>query len=263
MSDSRQTSGRRPRDSRIDDIQSAQYDFPYHYLPSPSGFPNFSKHLSFAPSYLAALRLFRNWLAEQAESTGHKHMDFGCGAGGFINAAIGSSDMDGIEFSGIDYDEKAIQWAKAFQTRAHFTAGNIADLPAGRFDSGSLIEVYEHIPPDECIAFLQAIARALAPGAGLFVTVPSTAKPLAKKHYRHFDQATLTQEFARIFDIEEIFGFEKTRFITRLILRLCRTRWWYIETKPTNHFLVASQAKKHKTLNGCGRIGMVVRKKSN
>ena len=50
------------RNEVVDLIQSSQYEFPYHYLPSPSGFPNFSKNWLFSPSYIAGINLFVEWL---------------------------------------------------------------------------------------------------------------------------------------------------------------------------------------------------------
>ena len=73
------------RSTKIDEIQSNQYSFPYHYIPTYDGFPNFSKEWSFSPSYLAAIKLFQEWLKiEVQSSTSHRH-DFGCGMVVFYN----------------------------------------------------------------------------------------------------------------------------------------------------------------------------------
>ena len=36
------------RSTKIDEIQSNQYSFPYHYIPTYDGFPNFSKNGAFS-----------------------------------------------------------------------------------------------------------------------------------------------------------------------------------------------------------------------
>ena len=249
------------RESQIDDIQARQYSFPYHYIPSISTFPFFNKGWSFADSYLAAIRLFDNWFADQVkEQRNHRHMDFGCGDGGFLHHIAMLGKYGEIEFFGIDSDERAISWARQFSGSNNFLCEDIKDLPHSSYDSGSLVEVYEHIPPSECSEFLSNIADALKPGAPLFVTVPSTQKPLEAKHYRHFDLGTLAKEFEAFFSIEEIYGFEHRSFISRFFKRILKTRWWSIETKFTSEYLISHYAAKHSNISGCGRIGMTVRK---
>ena len=250
------------RNSEIDKIQSEQYSFPYHYLPTVKGFPNFSKGWSFSASYLAAINLFADWLKD-AKTTEqiNLHMDFGCGDGGFLYHVNQLGCFNDINFMGIDFDSNAINWAKQFSQTESFTVGDIADLPSSQYDSGSLIEVYEHIPPSECPNFLKNIANTLKQNAPLFVTVPSTQKTVSAKHYRHFDFDILLREFDEHFTVEEIFGFERKNTLIKLINRLLSCKWWVVETKITNRLLVNTLQSKHSKIDGCGRIGLIVRKK--
>ena len=64
-------------------------------------------------------------------------------------------------FYGLDYDEPAINWANMFSRSNRFTSGDIKALPASFYGSGSLVEVYEHIPPSEYPEFLESIASSL------------------------------------------------------------------------------------------------------
>jgi 2-polyprenyl-3-methyl-5-hydroxy-6-metoxy-1,4-benzoquinol methylase len=47
----------------------------------------------------------------------------------------------------------------------------------GSFDLGVLMEVFEHIPPADCEAFLAGVRRLLKPGGTLLLTVPHANKP--------------------------------------------------------------------------------------
>ena len=250
------------RNSEIDKVQSEQYSFPYHYIPSVNGFPNFSKWWGFSASYIAAINLFADWLKDaKSKEPINLHMDFGCGDGGFLYHVKQLEHFNDIDFIGIDLDNNAINWAKQFLQSESITCGDVADLPSSKYDSGSLIEVYEHIPPNECPNFLKNIANSLKKNAPLFVTVPSTQKYVQAKHYRHFDFDILLREFDEYFTVEEIFGFERKNTIVKIINRLFYFRWWIIETKITNRLLVNILQSKHSKIDGCGRIGLIVRKK--
>lgn len=247
---------------QIDQIQAREYAFPYHYLPSVGGFPNFSKVWDFSASYIAAIHLFADWLSAANKSDGtHLHMDYGCGDGGFLYQVQALGLFDDVEFWGIDFDAHAIAWARQFAVQDRFIAGDIADLSQSQYDSGSLVEVYEHIPPQECPRFITNIANSLKPDAPLFVTVPSVEKKIPAKHYRHFDFATLIAEFGGEFTVEEIFGFERNNYFSRRLTRLLKNRSWVVETKRTNRYLVNKLRAKHSQIDGCGRIGLVLRKK--
>jgi hypothetical protein len=108
---------------------------------------------------------------------------------------------------------------------------------------------------------LKNIANTLKQNAPLFVTVPSTQKTVSAKHYRHFDFDILLREFDEHFTVEEIFGFERKNTLIKLINRLLSCKWWVVETKITNRLLVNTLQSKHSKIDGCGRIGLIVRKK--
>lgn len=258
----------RDRSDSIDAHQSHEYKFPYHYLPSPAGFPMFGKMWSYSASYIAAINLAKNWLTSigAGDRAGHKHMDYGCGDGGFLHALKKDQRLNHIEFEGIDIDSRAIEWAGIFSSgddSVLFSCGDLNHLPLESQDSGTLIEVLEHIPPNEAHYFVHGIARSLKKGGHLFVTVPSIEKPVEPKHYRHFDFDTLAAEFSSLFDIVECFGFERQSILRKIIFRCTFHGPIYIETPLTSRLLVRLIERKHNTLRSCGRIGLVLRKKTS
>jgi len=213
------------REKEVDKAQAIQYEFPYHYIPNLKDFPMLSKYWSWSVSYLAAVKIFDEWLFSNFDprNENQRHMDFGCGDGGFLHQVSLLDKHKNIIFYGLDYDEHAINWANMFSRSNRFTSGDIKALPASFYDSGSLVEVYEHIPPSECPEFLESLASSLKKNAPLFITVPSTQKPIEHKHYRHFDFELLKKEFEGLFLIEKVFGFEKKSFLSRLINRCFHT----------------------------------------
>lgn len=252
------------RDENIDVLQSEEYAFPYHYLPSLKSFPNFAKSWSFSPSYLACVLIALDWFKTISPKDGHRHIDFGCGDGGFLNLIETCNVNQNFNFLGIDTDDRAIYWAKNFSRNPNdFLCSNIGALETNSADSGTLIEVLEHIPPSECAKFIQNISDVMKPNGKLLVTVPSTEKPISEKHYRHFNFQTLTDEFAPNFDILEIAGFEQIDTPSKIIMKLMNNRFIYFETSPFNQYILKALAKKYHDLKKCGRIVAIFENKKN
>jgi SAM-dependent methyltransferase len=252
------------RDTNIDQLQSDEYKFPYHYIPTLTGDYRFARSWVFAPSYIAAITLAHDWLrglvAEEARA-GHRHVDFGCGDGGFLNGLTELGGLESVDFAGVDIDQGAIGWADTFNRHGvDFRCGDLRDLPAAFYDSGSLVEVVEHIPPAEAEGFIDAVAAALKPGAQLFVTVPSVEKPVESKHYRHFSFDDIAALFGGRFEVLERFGFERPNLMSRVYMRFLFTRRLYVEFAPLSDYLVRLYAAKHERQDGCGRIGLILRK---
>ena len=129
------------------------------------------------------------------------------------------------------------------------------------YDSGTLIEVFEHIPPDEAPSFVSGIANSLKRDAMLFVTVPSTEVPVSDKHYRHFDFGSIQHCFSGQFHVVSCFGFEKSSVLSRILKRLMIQRRIYIETSVTSNYFVKEYARTFPEVRGCGRIGLFLSKK--
>lgn len=98
----------------------------------------------------------------------------------------------------------------------------------GRQDAAVLMEVFEHIPPDRAVVFVEGLARLLVPGGLLFVTVPHSNKPVEPKHFRHFTSQSLVSEFAGHFDVLEIKPFERRCLRLKLLQRLLVNRFFIL-----------------------------------
>jgi len=255
------------RNASIDAVQSDQYAFPYHYIPSPNAYLKLSKSWGYAVSYIAAINLANRWLlgllATKKQGL-HRHMDFGCGDGGFLYALRQDDRFRDVTFEGIDIDERALKWGALFSSNIHnvnLRCGDLKEIESETYDSGTLIEVFEHIPPDEAPSFVSGIANSLKREAMLFVTVPSTEVPVSDKHYRHFDFGSIQHCFSDQFHVVSCFGFEKSSQLSRILKGLMMQRRIYIETSVTSKYFVREYARTFPDVRGCGRIGLFLKKK--
>lgn len=102
--------------------------------------------------------------------------DLGCGSGAMLCAVLHLKT--GWTGCGLDISPAAVSYArrlalhKGVASRTHFQQGNIAALPFAKGSIDLLIasEVIEHLPKPQ--AALTEIARVLAPGGFLVLTVP-------------------------------------------------------------------------------------------
>lgn len=255
------------RNPSIDAVQSEEYAFPYHYIPSPNGYIKFSKSWNYSASYIAAINLATRWLrafVATRTSNAHRHMDFGCGDGGFLYALNGSDEFKDVEFYGIDIDERALKWGELFTAdvaNVHLQCGDLVNLECEAYDSGTLIEVFEHIPPDEAPAFVSGISRSLKKGGSLFLTVPSIEIPVSDKHYRHFTLQSIQSCFHEHFDVVSCFGFEKSSLLSRILKSAMVRRRVYVETSVTSNYFIREFERTFPAIHGCGRIGLSLRKR--
>ena len=88
-------------------IQSAQYQFPYHYLVDIQK-KEFSKNLGWGLDYFTymnkAIQLVKKYAREDI-------LDIGCGDGFLLNNLMREPGMQSVEAVGIDIDEKPIRFA--------------------------------------------------------------------------------------------------------------------------------------------------------
>ena len=97
----------------------------------------------------------------------------------------------GTELVGVDLDTRAaIGFAAAFAPHLDFRVAAVDSLDQ-EFDVVTCVETLEHIPDDDASRFLSAVSGRVRPGGILVVTVPTTARPLTAKHFRHYDIASL------------------------------------------------------------------------
>lgn len=101
-----------------------------------------------------------------------RHLDIGCSAGTFI----GTLD-DGHQSLGIDLAAAQIDYARQRHggPNRRFDAVPAGPLPYddGAFDAVTIIELIEHLPPDDNRVLLAEAARVLRPGGRLVVSTPN------------------------------------------------------------------------------------------
>ena len=121
---------------------------------------NLSPDWEFYPTYLAKLDRVRGYL--RALPAGARVLDAGCGEGVLVD-----------EF----HDRLAIEGIDPNYESTHVRRGSLTALPYadGAFDRALCLDVLEHLPFDEQARALSELARVIAPGGELFVTVPNLA----------------------------------------------------------------------------------------
>ncbi|MCC5977796.1 MAG: class I SAM-dependent methyltransferase [Salinarimonas sp.] len=236
-------------------IQAQQYQFPYHYIPDLHRGRYLSRHWGFAPSYVAALKLVWNTLSctAKAHEREWQHIDIGCGDGALIHYLSLQAGTAAWEIDGVDVDDSALAWARLFNPRKNFLSGRVECLEK-KYDSVSLIEVIEHVDPELLPEFMRSIAKLMKPNGYLIITVPSTEKPVARKHFQHFSFESIGELIEPSFRILTIRGFERTSLFTRIAKDIRINRFASIDAPILNKFLVHQYSRLFDRQAGCGRI---------
>ena len=192
-------------------IQEAQYSYPYHYIPEWQN-GNFSQtqHWSWGFRYLGGMKVVLDKLEDLSFNS---LVDIGCGDGRFLRE-IGER-YPKKEVLGIDYSERAINLAQAMNPDLVFEKQNIIQEPLSQsFDVATLIEVIEHIPPEQLNEFVLSVKSVVSPGGYLIVTVPHKNKSVKEKHYQHFGVDSLKKVLYPHFDKVKVEPFDSlSRFL--------------------------------------------------
>lgn len=217
-------------------IQENQYNFPYHYLVElVDDEVSMSKYWGWGLQYLGRL-----WLVQDVlNSIDFKlFLDIGCGDGRLVSLI--ARKHQNCNFYGVDYSKRAVGLAKNLNfglSNARFLHLDILKNSNKSldvlFDVLTLIEVIEHIPPEEVINFVSASCSYLKEGGTLILTVPSKNLPLAKKHYQHFDRDKLVDILTKSgLKVERCEYIDSTSgFIMKILLKLLRNRIFTLNSK--------------------------------
>lgn len=203
--------------SQEQNIQELQYSFPYHYIPNNKGEKFSQVHSwSWGAKYLGGL----SRVLKALEGIEHKSLiDIGCGDGRFLGELNQVNPQ--LDKLGIDYSERAIAFAKAFNPGLNFECLDLTFHKfEKKFDVATMVEVLEHIPVDQVDQFLEGIAKSLKPNGALVLTVPHKNKPVSSKHFQHFSSEGLREVLSRHFSIDKIEPFDRERRWLRLLLKL-------------------------------------------
>jgi 2-polyprenyl-3-methyl-5-hydroxy-6-metoxy-1,4-benzoquinol methylase len=120
-------------------------------------------------------------------------LEVGCGDGWNCGEMVKAGlDVVGIDWSinGIAYATALVQGAKFM--RADVTSPEFISKFPDKFDAVALVEVIEHIPPNDCVTAIRNIVAPLKKGGTFVLTTPSENFPNNNPlHYQHFTEQKL------------------------------------------------------------------------
>jgi cyclopropane fatty-acyl-phospholipid synthase-like methyltransferase len=209
----------------MDEIQKKQeeeYVFPYHYVSEFRN--NFTQTFNdtWGINYVSTIEyIFKRLKIEQFNTL----LDMGCGDGRLVKEL--TLEFPDRNIAGLDFSSRAINLAKALNPNCSFHCLDITKKTIAPVDIITLIEVFEHIPPDISGDFIKGIYNHLNTNGILYITVPHINKAVEYKHYRHFSSESIYACFNDKFIIEEIIPFESNG-ITKKIIDLILTNRFFI-----------------------------------
>lgn len=235
-------------------IQDEDYSFPYHYVPQFK--PGYSQTYSWPWGlyYVSAME----FVLEKVRSLSPSSIaDVGTGDGRLVREL--ADILPDSRVTGIDYSERAIQLARALNPRLDFRCADIIGEKIGEtFEVVTLIEVFEHIPPELAADFAAALRPLLRDDGHLIVTVPHQNVPVSRKHFQHFSAASLRAYFEPYFVLEEVNFLDRRNRAVGWIKKLLENNYfilvhWGIRNRLykayKRFFLTSDEAH-------CGRIYM-------
>jgi len=217
--------------------QENQYAFPYHHLVDyGDGIIQINRLWAWAINYLGRIEIICQTLKTIEFSN---LLDIGCGDGKLLGVL--SSQYGDKVFTGIDYSSQAIRLANSLCSSdcVGFREEDIyKSNKADKFDVVTLIEVAEHIPPDNLHKFICCVIEYMRPGGYLICTVPSINIPIPKKHYQHFSSQMMIDVVAKagleVIHSEMIDG---TSFFFRMLKRLFFNKLFYVSSSRLHNYL--------------------------
>jgi SAM-dependent methyltransferase len=201
-------------------MQSNKYAFPYHYLVdvSPDGTISVYKQMASGLEYMT----YMTWVRDEVLQVEPRNLlDVGCGDGRLCSLLGPLVE----QYVGVDLTEQAIAFARAFNPGAEFIVGSVSDV-LGTFDVVTCIEVLEHIPDQGLADFVTSLSEKVSPHGVLLVSVPTIARPLNPKHYRHYTLELLREHLAFHFDIVSYVYLFQCGYQTDWLNRLLSNRWF-------------------------------------
>lgn len=242
-------------------IQSAQYEFPYHYLVDIRR-QEFTKNLGWGLDYYTYMNKAMQLVKKYVEND---ILDIGCGDGFLLNNLMQDKSLQQVKAVGIDIDKKPIRFAQAFASdlpNVDFLCEDIF-VYEKQFQLISCIETLEHIPDEMIAPFVKRMDELLLPGGKLIVSVPSVNTPLNKKHFRHYDRVMLEGYFPDFEVLEQHYVSKKnTRLYKFIQFLLCNPRV-NLNFSPIRQLLFSVYQSKMVDVseNNCGHVMMVFKKK--
>jgi 2-polyprenyl-3-methyl-5-hydroxy-6-metoxy-1,4-benzoquinol methylase len=245
-------------DREKQELTERKFKLPYHWMRDPL-------HRDSLP-YFGYAQI----VLEELPPAPARVLDAGCGDGR-IAALIAEQ---GHQVSGLDFLEISAQYARIMVPAGDFRSGDLRrDLVAdygfapGSFDAVVLIEVYEHIPPEDCPAVLANVMNLLKPGGTFLVSVPTKLVPMSNLHYRHFDPGELERELqAAGLAVEKVLGQHRVGGWADLLMgdaldNLLNNGWLQpVILKRLRRKLYQSRCNRVSPAEPCGRFIALARK---
>lgn len=214
-------------------LQNNQYHFPYHYIPWFNENGEGKKYRVYKKGY-EYLCYVKHVLGLIDQEKPRSVLEVGCGDGRIIGL------LEKVEKKiGIDLSAEAIAFARAFHPEVEFLVNDASKIE-GEFDIVLAVEVLEHIPDNEVSFFLKTLEDRCTKGGKVIITVPSKAKPLIEKHYRHYDENLFYNHLKianinlKIDKIEHIF---KETSLIRLYRRLTINKYWVVQLNILERYI--------------------------
>ena len=207
-------------------IQEAQYEFPYHYLPQMDKCDclRLHRHLPWGLEYMS----YMSFLIELIKQSDIKSLlDIGCGDGRLIHMI--KSDVPLA--TGADLSAPAIAFARAFNPTVEFVLGDFAAIKR-KYEWITLIEVLEHIPDEQMAEFIRNAAHLLQDNGRLLISVPTVNVPLNKKHYRHYSLDLLKTTIEPYFEVEEHWWIYRKGIRERIIRKILSNKFYVLNYSP-------------------------------
>lgn len=243
------------------ELQESEYGFPYHHIPQ-FGEELFSetRHLYWGYEYASYLeRILELLTLEDFDSL----IDVGCGDGRLLLEI--HKKIKGKRLVGTDFSEHAVAFAKAFGPEIDFRSGTFEKSVYDKelFSFATLIEVLEHIPPEETDTFLRTFDSFLTPGGRGIITVPSKNIPVTPKHFRHFDEESLRKTLEPHFTIISIEYLNAHTFGEKLLRRIFANRLFILNEAHLvqNLYRIYKKLYLHANSNNGQRLLAVIKKK--
>ncbi len=242
-------------------MQEAQYEFPYHHLVSIRDNFSQSQTLFWGFIYRSYIEYVLDYVHTLRPSS---VLDVGCGDGKFTYELRKQSPTN-TTILGIDYSEHAIRFARAFDVKgAYNTVDMLSEISdqSSLFEVATLIEVLEHIEPNQIQTFLKNICKFLTTNGYLIITVPSDTTPTNPKHFQHFNKQTIKKTIENFFEIERIEYLNKQSPVVSILQRMFSNRMFILNSKTLNDLLYKIYKKYFTHTKSTGtRLFIVARKK--
>ncbi|MDH3744189.1 MAG: class I SAM-dependent methyltransferase [Acidobacteriota bacterium] len=226
-----------------EDIQEAEYHFPYHFVPryTEAGFVQ-SVTLRWGYLYWSYLRVVLDLVEELRPAS---LLDVGSGDGRLL--AEVSNRIPDTRAVGVDTSERAVALARALSPGGEFCVGDVTEpgFLQGTYDAITLVEVLEHVPPAQLPAFRTALRKHLSPVGHLIVTVPTTNMDVQAKHYQHFDLDSLVAALGDGFVLERALYLNRQSRLCRLFDHLVTNRFFAVREPQLLAWLLRAYQRKY------------------